>query len=48
MVPGIDENDAGLLEETGTIGRRELVSQDPVAQQDDRRSRQSQRSGETL
>ena len=30
MVPGIDENDAGLLEEAGIIGRRELASQDPV------------------
>jgi len=48
MVPGIDENDAGFLEEAVIIGRRKLVSQDPVAQQDDRRSRQSQRSGEAL
>jgi len=48
MVPGIDENDAGLLEEAVIIGRRKLVSQDPVAQQDDRRSRQSQRSGEAF
>ena len=30
MVPGIDENDAELLEEAGIVSRRELASQDPV------------------
>jgi len=30
MVPGIDENDADLLEEVGILSRRELASQDPI------------------
>ncbi len=30
MIPGIDENDADLLEEVGILSRRELASQDPI------------------